>query len=59
MEPGLVDVGLPFLLGHLAFGVVIALVHLPNKVKGFGYVRDDNVDGLALFVVVCQADGQR
>ncbi len=47
--PGLVDVGLHFVLGHLVFGVVVALVHLPNKVDGFGFVQDDDVDGLALF----------
>jgi hypothetical protein len=46
MEPGLVDVGLYFILDHLVFGVVVALVHLPNKVEGFGFVRDDDVDGL-------------
>jgi hypothetical protein len=51
MVPGLVDVGLP-LLGHWVFGVVVALVHLPNKVEGFGFIRDDDVDGLALFLLL-------
>ncbi len=51
MEPGLVDVGLNFVLGHLVFGDVVALVHLPNKVEGFGFVQDDDVDGLALFLL--------
>jgi hypothetical protein len=51
MEPGLLDVGLHFLLGHLFFGVVVALVHLPNKVEGFGFVRDDDVDVLALLML--------
>ncbi len=51
MEPGLVDVGLHFVLGHLFFGVVFALVHFPNKVEGFGFVRDDDVDVLALLLL--------
>ncbi len=51
MEPGLVDVGLHFVLGHLVFGVVVALVHLPNKVEGLGFVQDDDVDGLALLLL--------
>ncbi len=49
--PGLVDVGLHFVLGNLVFGVVLALVHLPNDVEGFGFIRDDDVDGLALFLM--------
>jgi hypothetical protein len=51
MKPGLVDVGLHFVLGHLVFGVVVALVHLPDKVEGFGFVQDDYVDGLALLLL--------
>jgi hypothetical protein len=51
MEPGLVDVGLYFVLGHLVLGVVVALVHLPNKVEGFGFIQDDDVDGLALLLL--------
>ncbi len=51
MEPGLVDVCLNYVLGHLFFGVVVALVHLPNKVEGFGFVQDDDVDVLALLLL--------
>jgi hypothetical protein len=51
MKPGLVDVGLHFVLGHLFFSVVVALVHLPNKVEGFGFIQDDDVDVLALFLL--------
>ncbi len=49
MEPGLVDVGLHFVLGHLVFGVVVVLVHLANEVEGFSFIQDDDVDSLALF----------
>jgi hypothetical protein len=51
MEPGLVDVCLHFTLGHLFFGVVVALVHLTNKVEGFGFFQYDDVDVLALFLL--------
>jgi hypothetical protein len=51
MEPGLVDASLHFVLGHLVFGVVVTLVHLPNEVEGFGFVQDDDVDGLALVLL--------
>jgi hypothetical protein len=50
MEPGLVYVRLNFILGHLFFGVVVALVHLTNKVEGFGFFGDD-VDVLALLLL--------
>jgi hypothetical protein len=58
MEPGLVDVCLHFVSGHLFFGVVVALVHLINKVEGFGFIQDEDVDVLAL-LFVCRADSQR
>jgi hypothetical protein len=51
MDPGLVDVGLHFVLGHLILGVVVVLVHLPNKVEGFGFVQDDDVYVLALLLL--------
>ncbi len=51
MEPDLVDVSLHFVLGNLVFGVVVALVHLPNKVEGFDFVQDDGIDGFALFLL--------
>ncbi len=51
MEPGLVDVGLYLVLGHLVFGVVVTLLHLPNKVEGFGFIQDDDIDGLALLLL--------
>jgi hypothetical protein len=51
MKPGHVDVSLHFVLGHLFFSVVVALVHLPGKVEGFGFVQDDDVDVLALLLL--------
>jgi hypothetical protein len=51
MEPDLVDVCLHFVLGHLFFGVVIALVRLANKMEGFGFAQDDDVDVLALLLL--------
>ncbi len=51
MEPGLVDFCLHFVLGHLFFGVVVALVHLTNKVEGFGFFQDDDIDVLALLLL--------
>jgi hypothetical protein len=51
MEPGLDGVCLQFVLGHLFFGVVVALVHLTNKVEGFGFVQDDDIDVLALLLL--------
>ncbi len=46
-EPDLVDVCLHFVLGHLFFDVVVALVHLTNEVVDFGFFQDDDVDVLA------------
>ncbi len=51
MEPGLAGVCLLFVLFHLFFGAVVALVHFPNEVEGFSFVRDDDVDVLALFLL--------
>ncbi len=48
MEPGLVDVCLHFVLGHLFFSVVVALVYLTNKVEDFGFFQDDDLDVLPL-----------
>jgi hypothetical protein len=43
----------------LIFGVAVALVQLPNKVEGFVFVRDDDVDVLAhlLLFVKLTAEG--
>jgi hypothetical protein len=49
MEPGLVDVGLHAVLGHLFFGVVVALVHFTNKVEDFCFIQDDDNDVLMHF----------
>jgi hypothetical protein len=51
MEPDLVYVQLNFVLGHLFFGVVVPIVHLTNKVEGFGFFGDDDVDVLALLLL--------
>jgi hypothetical protein len=51
MHPGLVGIHLHFLLGHLLFHVVVALVHLSNKMECFGFFQDDDVDGLALLLL--------
>ncbi len=51
MKPGLVDVRLHFVLGHLFFGVVVALVHLTNGAECFGFFLDDDVDILALLLL--------
>ncbi len=39
-----------FIFCHLFFGEIVALVHLPNKVEGFGLLGDDAIDGLAFFL---------
>jgi hypothetical protein len=51
MKPGLVDTSLNFVLGNLFFGVVVALVHLTNKVEGFGFFQDDDVNVLAFLLL--------
>jgi hypothetical protein len=51
MEPGLVNVRLHFILSHLFFGVVVALLHLTNEVEGFGFFQDDDIDVLALLLL--------
>jgi hypothetical protein len=51
MKPGLGDARLHFVLGHLFFGVVVALVHLTKKVEGFGFIQDDDIDVLALLLL--------
>jgi hypothetical protein len=47
----LLNVCLHFVLGYLFFGVVVALVHLTNKVEGFGFFQDDDIDVLALLLL--------
>jgi hypothetical protein len=55
MEPGLIYVHLHFVLSHLLFGVVVALVHLSNKVEGFGlFQEDDDIDVLALLLLLVE-----
>ncbi len=49
MSAGLVDVYLYFILGHLFFGVVVALADLTKEVEGFGFFQEDDVDVLAHF----------
>ncbi len=51
MKPGLVDIHLHFVLGHLFFGVVVALVHLINKLECFGFFQDDDVNVLTLLLL--------
>jgi hypothetical protein len=51
MEPGLVDISLHFMFGHLFFGVVVALVHSTNKVEGFDFFQGDDIDVLALLLL--------
>ncbi len=51
MHPGFVGICLHFILGHLLFSVVVALVHLSSKVECFGSLKDDDVDGLALLLL--------
>jgi hypothetical protein len=46
--PDLVHIQEDLLLGHLLLGV--ALVHLPNKVEGFCFVGNYDVDCLAFFL---------
>ncbi len=47
----LVCVHLHFILGHLLLHIVVALVHLSNKVEHFGFLQDDDLDVLALLLV--------
>ncbi len=54
MHPGLVGVHLDFILGHLLFLVVAALVHLSDKVEHFGFLQDDDIDGLALLLLLVE-----
>ncbi len=54
MEPGLVDVHLHFVLGHLFFGVVVAFVKSTNNVEDFGFFLDDNIDVLALLLLLVE-----
>ncbi len=51
MEQGLVDICMHFVLGHMFFGIVVALVHLTNKLEGFGFFQDDDIDVLALLLL--------
>ncbi len=51
MKPGLVGIRLHFVLGHLFFGVVVALVHLSGKVKCFGFFQDDDIDVILLLLL--------
>ncbi len=36
----------------MPLGEVVALVHFPNEVEGFGFVGDDDVDRLAFFLLL-------
>ncbi len=47
--PVLVCVQEDLVLGHLLLCEVVTLVHLANKVEGFGFVGDDDIDPLAFF----------
>ncbi len=49
--PGLVRIREDLILGHLLLGEVVALVHMPNKVEGFCFVGNDDVDCLAFFLL--------
>ncbi len=50
--PDLVRIQEDLVLGHLLLGEVVTLVHLPNKVEGFGFVGNDDVDCLAFFLLL-------
>jgi hypothetical protein len=50
--PDLVCIQEDLVLGHLLLGEVVAFVHLPNKVEGFGFVGNDDVDHLAFFLLL-------
>ncbi len=50
--PDFVRIREDLIFGHLLLGEVVALVHLPNKVEGFGFVGDDDVDCLAIFLLL-------
>ncbi len=50
--PDLVFIQEDLVLGHLLLGEVVALVHLLNKVEGFGFVGNDDVDCLAFFLLL-------
>ncbi len=48
--PCFVVVDKHFIFCHLFFGEIVALVHFPKKVEGFGLLGDDDLDGLAFFL---------
>jgi hypothetical protein len=50
--PDLLCIREDLVLGHLLLGEVVALVHLPDKVEGFGFVGNDDVDCLAFFLLL-------
>ncbi len=37
--------------GHLLLGEIVALIHLSDKVEGFGFIGNDDVDRLAFFLM--------
>ena len=47
------------ILCHLFFGEVVALVNLPHTVEGFRFLRDDDIDGLAFFLLFCELAPKR
>jgi hypothetical protein len=47
--PCFVLVNKHFIFCHLFFGEIVSLIHLPNK-EGFGFLGDDDIDGLAFFL---------
>ncbi len=49
--PDLVHIQEDLVLGHLLLGEVVALVHWSNKVEGFRFIGNDDVDCLAFFSV--------
>ncbi len=50
--PDFVCIQEDLVLGHLLLGLVVAFVHLPNKVEGFCFVGNDDVDRLAFFLLL-------
>ncbi len=50
--PDFVCIQEDLVLGHLLLGEVAALVHLPNKVESFCFVGNDDIDCLALFLLL-------
>ncbi len=57
--PYLVRILQDLVLGHLLFGEVVTLIHFPDKVEGFCFIGNDDVDCLAFFLLLVELASER